>query len=357
MDACPTIAMKLLAISDTYIPYAYMVEGFASLKPLGVDVEVRRWEHDRLMDLQEANLEIEQGGPGAVALPGEVVEDLRAVDIVCVQFAPLSRQFIDAAANLKVIGVLRGGVENVDVKYATRRGISVLNTPGRNARAVAECAMGMILAEVRNIGRAHARLMAGQWTRDYPNRNDIPELNGKTVGLVGYGAVGQLVAGYLQAFGSRIIACDPFFQSDPAPAELVDLPTLLSQADVVSIHARLTEETHHLIAERELHAMKPTAVLVNTARSGLVDEAALVRALKERRIMGAAIDVFDVEPLPDNHPLLKLDNVTLTPHIAGSTADAFRNSPKRMAEHLTQMLRGEGPLPVVNAVEPVLRME
>jgi D-3-phosphoglycerate dehydrogenase len=344
--------MKLLAISDTYIPHELMEQGFGTLADLGVEVEVRRWEHATLIELQQANLAIENGGPDAVTLPPELSENVADVDIVSVQFTPINRRFIEAATQLKVIGVLRGGTENIAVEYATRRGIAVLNTPGRNARAVAECAMGMILAEIRNIARAHACLRAGQWRRSFPNSDAIPELCGKTVGLVGYGAVGRLVAGYLQAFGSRIIAFDPYCQGDPAPAELVDLPTLMRESDVISIHARLTAETQHLVGERELRLMKPTAVLVNTARSGLVDEQALVRALQEKRIMGAALDVFDVEPLPPDHPLLTLDNVTIAPHLAGSTIDAFRNSPRMMAEHLRRMLTGGGRLPVVNGVQP-----
>ena len=123
----------------------------------------------------------------------------------------------------------------------------------------------------------------------------------------------RLLAGYLQAMGSRIIAYDPFVSGDTAPAEMVDLDTLMRQSDVVSIHARLSAETHHLVGDKQLRLMKPTAVLVNTARSGLVDEPALVRVLQERRIMGAALDVFDVEPLPPDHPLVQLDNVTHRP--------------------------------------------
>jgi D-3-phosphoglycerate dehydrogenase len=336
--------MRLLAISDTYIPSGFMQAGLAELEALGIQVEVRRWEHATLVDLQQANLAIEQGGPEAVPLPDEVTADLAPFHALVVQFTPISRAFIEAATSLKVIGVLRGGTENVDVAAATERGITVLNTPGRNARAVAECAMGMILSEV------------GDWRRTFPNSEAIPELCGKTVGLVGYGAVGRLVAGYLDAFGSCILAHDPFVEGDPAPAALVDLETLLREADVVSIHARLTPETHHLIGERELGLMKPSAVLVNTARSGLIDEEALVRALSERRITGAALDVFDTEPLPPDHPLMKLDNVTITPHLAGSTIDAFRNSPKLMAGHLARLLKGEGDLPIVNGVNPTLRI-
>ncbi|OHB80903.1 MAG: oxidoreductase [Planctomycetes bacterium RBG_16_64_10] len=348
--------MRLLAISDAYIPCADMQRGLAPLRELGVEVHVRRWEHKTLAALQQANIAIEQGGPGAVSLPAELTQDSVGFDVLVVQFAPVGRSFLEAVSSLRVVGVLRSGTENVDVHCATQRGISVLNTPGRNARAVAECAVGMILAEVRNIARAHAWLKQGQWRREFPNSLAIPELNNKTVGLVGLGAVGRLVAHYLLAFGCRLLAHDPYFQGESAPAELVDLPTLLRQADVVSLHARLTDENHHLIGAAELAQMKPSAVLVNTARSGLVDEQALIAALTAGTIMGAAIDVFDAEPLAPSHPLVKLDNVTLTPHLAGSTIDAFRNSPGLMAGHLARMLRGEGNLPIVNGVVPRLRM-
>ncbi|MFV2067323.1 MAG: 2-hydroxyacid dehydrogenase [Pirellulales bacterium] len=343
--------MKLLAISDAYIPTQFMQQGLEPLQDLDVELQVRNWEHGSLVQLQQANLAIEQGGPDAVALPAELVQDVEDVDILVVQFAPVGRPLIEAASALKVIGVLRGGTENVDVPFATERGIAVLNTPGRNARAVAECTLGLILAEVRNIARSHASLAHGTWQRDFPNRDAIPELYEKTVGLVGYGTVGRLVAHYLQAFGSRVVAFDPYLQGDPGPIEMVDLPSLLRQSDIVSLHARLTEESHHLIGRKELALMKPTAVLVNTARSGLVDESALTEALTTRKIMGAALDVFDTEPLPAASPLLKLDNVTRTPHVAGSTVDAFRNSPKLMAEHLRRMLRGERELPIVNGIE------
>ncbi len=346
--------IRLLAISDTYIPAQFMQQGLAELSELGVDVEVRHWGHSSLIELQQANLEIEQGGPEAVALSEDITTDIEGFGIVVMQFAPISRSFIEKAESLKVIGVLRTGTENIDVDFANSRGISILNTPGRNARAVAECTVGMILSEVRNIARAHAHLKSGQWKRSFANAEAIPELRGKTVGLVGYGAVARLVAGYLEAFGCRIVAADPFFKGDPGPAEIVDLEKLLKESDVVSVHARLTEDTHHLIGEKEISLMKASAVLVNTARSGLIDEQALIEALSQKRIMGAALDVFDTEPLPPDHPLLKLDNVTITPHLAGSTVDAFRNSPKLMAEHLSRMLQGQEPLPIVNGIEPSL---
>ncbi len=346
--------MKLLGISDTYLPADLMKRELSVLKELGVDVEVRHWPHETLIDLQEDNLKIEAKGPDAVPLPGDVTADLDGVGIVVVQFAPVSRAFIEKAKDLKLIGVMRAGAENVAVDFATQRGISVMNTPGRNARAVAECTMGMILAEIRNIARSHAKLKSKVWTRSFPNSDGIPELNEKTVGLVGYGAVAQLVCGYLQAFGSNVIAFDPYFKGAPAPAKLVSLDELVSQSDIVSIHARLTEESHHLIGEKELAMMKPTAVLVNTARSGLVDEQALIEALRTKSITGAAVDVFDTEPLPPDHPFIELDNITITAHLAGSTKDAFKNSVRLMAGHVRNAVKGVEEIPVINGIRPVL---
>jgi D-3-phosphoglycerate dehydrogenase / 2-oxoglutarate reductase len=347
--------MKLLAISDSYLPAEDMRAGLQSLARSGLEITVRHWDHPRLIDLQQANLAIEKGGPEAVPLPPEITGQIESFDIVVVQFAPVSRAFIEAATALKVLAVLRTGTENVDVPCATKLGIAVLNTPGRLSRAVAECTVGLILAEIRNIARAHARLMDGQWSRSYPNSDVIPELFQRTVGLVGCGAVGNLVAGYLRGFGCRLIACDPFCNSAPPGVQLVELDRLMRESDVVSIHARLTAETEHLIGARELSLMKKTAVLVNTARSGLVDEGALIQALYERRIMGAALDVFDMEPLPPDHPFLQLDNVTLTPHLAGSTRDGFRNSPVLMAEFLTNLLQNREPAPLVNGIRPALK--
>jgi len=347
--------MRLVALSDAYIPPGPMGAGLAGLASRGVEVEVRHWAHPSVVELQRDNLAIEQGGPDAVSLSPGILEGLEGFDIAVSQFAPLGAAFLAAAPRLRVIGVLRTGTENVDVAGATRRGVSVLNTPARNARAVAECAIGLMLAEMRNLARAHAALKRGEWRRQFANSEAIPELGGKTVGLVGYGAVARIVARLLAPWGCRLLAHDPFFGGDPAPAELVDLPRLLAESDVVSLHARYARETHHLIGAAELARMKPGAILVNTARSGLVDEEALVRALRERRITGAALDVFDREPLPPGHPLLELDTVTLAPHLAGSTIDAFHGSPKLMAGHLERMLAGEGPLPVVNGIQPVLR--
>ena len=345
--------MKLLAISDHYLPRKYMAAGLTSLAEYGIDVTVFPWEHDTLEQLQEANLKVELGGPEAITLPEELYESVGQYDIVVAQFAPLARRFFESAKRLKLLGILRGGMENVDVETATKHNIPVFNTPGRNARAVAECTIGLILAEVKNLARGHAALKQGNWTRDFPNKNDIPELLDKTVGLIGFGAIGRLAAKFLLAFGAKVIVFDPYYQKGDENVESVDLETLMRQSDVVSIHARYLPETHHLVGREHLLMMKPTAILVNTARSGLVDEQALLDVLASRKIMGAALDVFDDEPLKPDSPFLALDNVTIVPHLAGSSSDAFRNSPKIFSAHLIRCLLGEQNLPLVNSIVPL----
>ena len=346
--------MKLLALSDHYIPRRYMTDGLMSLAEYGIEVDVFSWEHETLEELQAANLKIEQGGPDAVPLSEELYEIVNQFDVIVTQFSPIPCRLLESATRLKLLSTLRAGMENVDVETATKRNVSVFNLPGRNARAVAECTVGLILAEIRNIARGHAALKQDHWTRDFPNKSDIPELLGKTVGLVGFGAVARLVAKFLNAFDASIIVFDPFFQKESENVEQVDLETLMRQSDIVSVHARYVPETHHLINRELLLMMKPTAILVNTARSGLVDEQALIDVLGAKKIMGAALDVFDKEPLPSDCPFLSLDNVTIVPHIAGSTADAFRNSPKLFVSHLIRCLNGEKNLPIVNGVVPSL---
>lgn len=344
--------MKLLAVGDKFISKQIMAQGLEGLQEYGIEVSTREWEHGNLEMLQKDNLLIEQNGPEAVDLPYKLVEGIEEYDILVVQFLPVSKKLIEKAKKLKLICVLRGGVENVSYEYATLKGITVLNTPGRNARAVAEFTMGMILSEIRNIARSHAALKNGNWRKNFPNSGSVPELYNKTVGLVGLGYVGHLVSGYLQAFGCNVIAYDPFVKENIENVKLVKLDYLLKNSDIISIHARLTDDTYHMIGEREINLMKPNAVLVNTARSGLVDQKSIEKALNEEKIAGAALDVFDVEPIPKENMILKLDNVTITPHMAGSTRDAFINSPKLMKDILIRVIKKDSKLPVVNEIQP-----
>lgn len=331
--------MKCLAIADLFINAAMMEAGLNTLREHGIDVEVREWHHRSIEKLQEDNLLIEQRGAEAVALPMSLLNNVEDIDILITQFAPVNAAVLSKLPQLKYIGVLRGGMENINQPAAKARGIEVLNTPGRNARSVAEFTVGMILAEMRNIARAHDALRDKHWRRESPNHSAVPELGGKVVGLVGLGHIARLVAGFLSGFGTEIIFYDKYVPAHP-PYEKVDsLDELVKRADVVSLHARLTPETEHLINAHHFALMKRSAIIVNTARSGLIHEGDLLMALQEGKIMGAALDTFNDEPLPDDSMFYQLDNVTITPHIAGSTIDAFSHSPQLLSEILLKKIK------------------
>jgi len=223
---------------------------------------------------------------------------------------------------LRVIARAGTGVDNIDVHAATRRGIAVMNAPGANTVSAAEHAMGLLLAQARHIPWAAEAMRRGEWDR---KRFEGTELRGKTIGIVGLGRIGGHVAQLARAFGMHVVGHDPYLSPERAAElqlKLLPLDQLLSQADVVTLHVAHTEQTHHLINAARLKLMKPTAVLVNTARGELVDAVALAEAIGEKRIGGAALDVFAVEPLPADSPLRKLERVILTPHLAASTAEA-----------------------------------
>jgi len=330
--------LKCLALADLFITTEMMEKGLTNLKDAGIEVTVREWKHDNLERLQQDNLAIEQGGSEMISLPQHLLEDIDKFDIIITQFAPINKNVIEKAKKLKIIGVLRGGIENINKSALEERGVCIINTPGRNSRSVAEFTIGLILSEIRNIARSHEALKQGNWRKDFPNANVIPELEGRTIGIIGYGNIGQLVARFINVFGTRVIFHDPYFKGETS-FEHVDLDTLLKESDIVTLHGRLTNETHHLLKEKHLKMMKRTAILINTSRSGLIKEEDLITALKNKVIMGAAIDTFDHEHLDKNSPFLELDNVTITSHMAGSTNDAFKNTPKKLALRLLENLQ------------------
>lgn len=326
--------MKIIAFGDNLITPEMLKAGLTQFQENGDIVEIRDWSHETVESLQNDNIKIEQEGANAVEITDQnLLAEIADYDMIITQFMPIGKQVIDLAQNLKYIGVLRGGMENVDVDYAQSKGIKVINTAGRNARAVAEFTVGMILAETRNIARTNAKMHEDIWYKDFPNKDNIPEIGGKTIGIIGFGHIGQLVAQFLKGFGAKIIFYDPYVKGDNLYAEKIDsISALIRQSDIITIHMRATEETHHIIDQDMFDLMKPTAYFINTARSALVDEKALIAVLKQGKIAGAAIDTFDDEPLPANSAFLSLENVTLTSHLAGSTADAFKNTPKLFTE-------------------------
>ncbi len=277
-----------------------------------------------------------------VALAGDA-------EILVTHLAPLSASIMDRLPNLKFVAVSRGGPVNIDMAAARARGITVVNTPGRNASAVAEFTIGAILAETRNITKGHDALRRGEWRGDlYRADRAGDELSDMTVGLIGYGEVGRRVVKLLKAFGCRILVSDPYVQlsaNDLRDGVIhASLDRLLAESDVVSLHPRVTPETTNMINAETLAQMKPSAYLINTARGPLLDYDALYEALKNNHLRGAMLETFSVEPVPADWPLLQLPNVTLTPHIAGASVKTVKIAASLAAEEVRRYLGGEPPV-------------
>jgi len=259
----------------------------------------------------------------------------------------VSAEVLRAAKKLKLLHKWGVGYDNIDVAAAKELGIKVARTTGSNALPVAEFALGLMLSSLRFIAYGHEELRQGRWaTGKLPG--DTYMRSGKTVGIVGFGAIGQNVAKLLKGFGCRILYSKrnplPQAEEETLGVRHASMAQILAEADVVSLHCPLTPETTNLIDAAALRAMKKTAVLINVARGGVVNEADLVEALKAHEIAGAAMDVYSVEPLPPESPLLTLDNIVVTPHLAAMAADNFAPTVTRMFANIQHVSRGE-PVP------------
>jgi D-3-phosphoglycerate dehydrogenase len=276
----------------------------------------------------------------------QIVEMTGDAEMMVTQLAPLSASMMDRLPNLKFVAVSRGGPVNIDMKAARERGILVVNTPGRNASAVAEFTIGAILAETRNITRGHDAMRAGVYRGDL-YRADIAgqELSEMTVGLIGYGEVGRRVVKFLKAFGCRILVSDPYVQlsADDLNDGVIQcsLERVLADSDVVSLHPRVTAETTKMINKETLSQMKKGSYFINTARGPLVNYDDLYEALASGHLRGAMLETFDVEPVPPDNRFLKLPNVTLTPHIAGASVKTVSYAAGLAAEEVRRYLAGE----------------
>lgn len=273
----------------------------------------------------------------------QLLERIADYDAIIVRSGTkLDREVLERADRLKVIGRAGVGVDNVDLETATRLGITVVNAPQSNVIAAAEHTMGLMLALARKIPPADASLRSGAWER---GKFEGVELHGKTLGVLGLGRVGTLVAQRASAFGMRIVASDPYVSKDRAARSGIELvpaiEDLCRQADFITVHVTKTSETIRLLGEREFSIMKPGVRVINTARGGIIDEDALLRALKEGRVAGAALDVFDEEPPPEGHPLFDLDQVIVTPHLGAATEEAQRKAGTAIAEQVLLALKGE----------------
>lgn len=281
--------------------------------------------------------------------PDEIVRFVGDAEILVTHLAPINGDILDRLPGLKLIAVSRGGPVNIDIEACRDRGVTVVNAPGRNASAVAEFTIGAILAETRLIRAGHEALRQGKWRGDL-YRADLTgsELSELTVGLIGYGFIGTRVVKLLLPFGCRILVCDPYKEladeDRRAGVTMVDLDMLLAGSDVVSLHARVTEETTGFLAAPQFAGMKRGAYFINTARGPMVDYDDLHRALESRHLRGAMLETFWQEPPPEDAPLLRLDNVTLTPHIAGASTTTVRIAARMAAEEVRRYLAGEPPV-------------
>jgi D-3-phosphoglycerate dehydrogenase len=281
--------------------------------------------------------------------PDEIAAFVDDAEILVNHLAPVTGAMLDRLPKLRVIAVSRGGPVNIDVAACKTRQIRLVNTPGRNASAVAEFTIAAILAETRLIRAGHEGLRQGVWRGDL-YRYDVAgtELSEMTVGLIGYGFIGTRVVKLLKPFGCRILVADPYktlSKEDVSDGvRMVTLDRLLAESDVVSLHARVTEETRGFLAAPQFARMRKGAYFINTARGPMVNYDDLCQALKSGHLRGAMLETFWLEPPPANSPLLKLDNVTLTPHIAGASTTTVRIAARMVAEEVRRYLAGEPPL-------------
>ena len=278
------------------------------------------------------------------------IREIADADLIVVCYAKVTAGIMEAAPKLR--GILKWGVsvDSIDVEAATQRGIPVAHCPHYGTNTVAEHTFALMICLARRMGLLNAAMKDRGWMWPDPACAGI-DLSGKTLGILGLGRIGRALARRAEAFDMRILANDPYVEPDPGPwkdLRFVGLDELMASSDFLSINAVLTAETRGLVGEEELRRMRPSAFLINTARAAIVDEAALVKALSERWIAGAGIDVFWQEPPPPDHPLLTMDHVVLTPHFAYYTTEAEKRLDTEALEAVRDLLAGRAPKSLKN---------
>jgi len=343
--------MKIVAVGDAFIPEDYFEESISIfMDDYNVELKTIKWGSDDEVELDKRARNLEVNGPEAEPVPKELLEVIPKAEILLVHYCPISRNTLQHAKKLKILGTCRAGYENIDVEAATERGILVFNVMGRTTTAVSEYTIGLLLAESRNIARGHEAIKKGIWRKEFTN-NKTPELENKTIGIIGFGEIGKAIAEKVEGFKLKKLGYDPFIIQDVMKSyntEKVELYDLLKRSDFITIHVRLNEHTRKMIGRKEFELMKRSAYFINTARAGLVDNEELYKVLKEKRIAGAALDVFDKEPLSKDNKFLEIDNLTLTPHLASSTIDCVKKSPMMLLKDIRTFIKGEIPKTIVN---------
>lgn len=352
MTSADSKISTVLAAGDRFITPAVFREHLD--RRIGADITVRELEFP-WPDVPFGSVaEVDE----ASGTEEELIDALRGCRAVVTQLAPLTEHVLHNSPELEIIGVSRGGPTNVNVDAATRRGIKVVNVPGRNGIATAEMTLGLILAVMRGIPTAHATLAAHEWHGEFYRHDRVgAEISGSTVGLIGAGAVGTQVAQVLAAMGAHVLIYDPYLPADriPVGATVIDdLDEMFRRCILVSVHARLTDDTRNVVSDRRLGLMSRGGFLVNAARGGLVDYDAVADKLADGHLAGAGFDVFPTEPVDFGHRLFGLldggHNIVLTPHIAGASAQTAHRAAAGVAEEVRRHLLGIEPLHPLNSV-------
>lgn len=290
----------------------------------------------------------------------EIIKAAKDADALLVIFAHMTRRVLASLPKLKVIVRYGIGYDTIDVDAATDNNVLAVNIPDFCLQEVSDQAMALLLACARHLLWLTEGVKQGRWIEVQAEMPEVAAFYEQTLGLVGCGNIGRLTAKKAQCFGLKTIGYDPYLDKSVAEEHgitLVSLPEVLKESDFVSIHTPLYKETRHLMGEKELKQMKPTAYLINTARGGVVDEAALIKALQEKQIAGAGLDVFEVEPIEPDNPLLKMDNVVLTPHCSAHTVQAIKRLKLSVAQEIARVLTGKWPRHWVNkGVKPKVNL-
>jgi D-3-phosphoglycerate dehydrogenase len=346
--------VTLLFLGDVAIPADQLIAAFRTQGYEGGAV-AHQWALPDNEAMVRANRRHELHGPDGLT-DADALTDLIApvreqVAGIVTQFFPVSRELIAELPGLRFIATVRSGTQNIDAEAAAQRGIEIYCNPGRNAPAVADFTVALMIAACRGVAVASQALARGNWL-PRSARAGFRTLSSTPVGLVGFGHVGRRVAELLRGFECPVRVYDPYLTVDLGQGLAVtrtdSLDALMAGSELVSLHARVTEESAGLIGHHELDLLGPDGILVNTARAELVDETALISALRNQSIYAAALDVFSEEPLPAGHELFELTNVTLTPHLAGSSRDALPTAVRLLAGRL----RGALPPDLWGAVVP-----
>lgn len=340
---------KILVAGDLYVPVVVFQAAFASLIP---DNQIRFFqmdETDRLAPTSESEKSIREYSGN----PKQIAKELKDEEILVVHDAPVTDEVMDASPKLKLICCARGGPVNIDVAAATKRGIPIVSAPGRNAEAVADYVLGVMLILARNLSFANLFLREKRkFDRSSYESFFGQELGGKTLGLIGYGNVGSRVAKRALGFGMSILVYDPFLPKSKIEApgiKAVDMDALISSSDFVSLHARESKENDNMFGKKQFDLMKKGAFFINSARGSLLDEEALLEALTSKKIAGAALDVMKKEPVSPDSPLIAMDNVFITPHIAGASRQVPLRGAEIIAVQIKRYANGEKLDGVINA--------